>query len=108
MRIATIITAAAVAAFTSILYIRHLAKIGCPDRYMTRTFFNHGIVPLWIEMTYGFVLGACMVVLNNMLPLWAGFAVFLAAVVPSTELVRHRHNRRVVILTTSADREDTL
>ncbi|MFF2787115.1 hypothetical protein ACFVT6_10125 [Streptomyces sp. NPDC058049] len=107
MRIATIITAAAIAAFASIIYIRHLSKIGCRDRYTIPTFLNHGIVPFWIEMTYGFVLGVCLVVLNNALPLWAGITVFLAAVVPSTELVRRRHNRRAENPTTPAARKET-
>ncbi|MEY2225807.1 hypothetical protein [Streptomyces sp. BF23-19] len=108
MRIATIIAAAAIAAFASIIYIRHLSKIGCRDRYILPTFLNHGIVPFWIEIFYGFVLGVNLVVLNNVLPLWASLAVFLAAVVPATELARHRHDRRVENLTTSAGREETL
>ncbi|WKD30629.1 hypothetical protein [Streptomyces xanthophaeus] len=107
MRIATIIAAAAVAAIASIIYIRHLSKIGCRDRYILPTFLNHGVVPFWIEMSYGFVLGVSMVVLNNVLPLWAAFAVFLAAVVPSAELTRHRHNRRVANPTTPAAGKDT-
>ncbi|MFA7768510.1 hypothetical protein [Streptomyces sp. NRRL S-448] len=106
MRIVTIIAAAAIAAFASIIYIRHLSKIGCRDRYMLPTFLNHGIVPFWIETSYGFVLGVSLVVLNNVLPLWAGLAVFLAAVVPSTELTRRRHNRRVENPTTSARDSD--
>lgn len=106
MRIATILTAAAIAAFASIIYIRHLSKIGCRDRYTIPTFLNHGVVPFWIEISYGFALGVSLVVLNNVLPLWASLAVFLAAVVPSTELTRRRHNHRVENLTTSADRED--
>ncbi|WP_328959923.1 hypothetical protein [Streptomyces virginiae] len=86
MRIATIIAAAAIAAFASIIYIRHLSKIGCRDRYILPTFLNHGIVPFWIEISYGFVFGVNLVVLNNVLPLWASLAVFLAAVVPATAI----------------------
>ncbi|WP_314247154.1 hypothetical protein [Streptomyces sp. DSM 40907] len=93
-RIAMIITAVGVAAFASVIYIRHLAKIGCRDRYILPAFLNHGIVPFWIEISYGFVLGVSLVVLSNVLPLWASLAVFLAAVAPSTELARRRHNRR--------------
>ncbi|MER6254752.1 hypothetical protein ABT224_25690 [Streptomyces sp. NPDC001584] len=107
MRIATILAAAAIAAFAGIIYIRHLSKIDCRDRYILPTFLHHRIVPSWIEIPYGFALGTSLVVLNNVLPLWAGLAVFLAAVVPSTELPRHRHNRRVENLTTSAGRQDT-
>ncbi|MGY4386942.1 hypothetical protein [Streptomyces sp. TE12347] len=106
MRIATIITAAAIAAFARITYIRHLSKIGCRDRYIVPTFFNHGVVPFWIEIAYGFALGVSLVALNNVLPPWASLAVFLAAVVPPTELTRRRHNHRVENLTTSAGRED--
>ncbi|MFD7912952.1 hypothetical protein ACFV30_19900 [Streptomyces sp. NPDC059752] len=106
MRIAIIIGAAAIAAVASVIYIRYLSKIGCRDRYIIPTFLNHGIVPFWIEITYGFVLGVSLVVLNNVLPLWASLAVFLAAVLPSTELTRRRHNRRVENLTTSAGDSD--
>ncbi|MFE5557047.1 hypothetical protein [Streptomyces sp. NPDC056544] len=106
MRIAIVMGAAAIAAFASVIYIRCLSKIGCRDRYILPMFLNHGIVPFWIEITYGFVLGVSLVLLNNVLPLWAGLAVFLAAVLPSTELIRRRHNRHVENLTTSAGGSD--
>lgn len=106
MHIAIVMGAAAVAAFASIIYIRYLSKIGCRDRYLLLTFLNHGIVPFRIEITYGFVLGASLVLLNHVLPLWASLAVFLAAVLPSTELTRRRHNRGVENLTTSAGDSD--
>ncbi|MFF4422991.1 hypothetical protein ACFY04_19790 [Streptomyces sp. NPDC001549] len=105
MRIATIIAAAAIAAFTSIIYIRHLSKAG-RDRYIVPIFLNHGIITFWMEMAYGFVLGVSLVLLNHVLPLWASLAVFLAAVVPSAEVVRRRHNRRVGNLTISASDSD--
>ncbi|MFF4447706.1 hypothetical protein [Streptomyces sp. NPDC001502] len=94
MHIATIL-AAAIAAFAGIINIRHLSKIGCRDRYILPTLLDHGTVPFWIELSYGFALGVSLVVLNNVLPLWASLAVLLAAVVPPTELVRGRHNHRV-------------
>ncbi|WP_327739705.1 hypothetical protein OG749_43530 [Streptomyces nojiriensis] len=106
MHIATIIGLAVVAAFTSTLYVRHLSKAD-RDRYMVPLFLNRGVVPFWIEIINGFVLGVILVLLGNELPLWASFAVFLAAVVPPTELVRGRHNRRVENLAASAGREDS-
>ncbi|MFF4264491.1 hypothetical protein ACFY7Y_03345 [Streptomyces virginiae] len=105
MRIATIITAAAIAAFTGIAYIRYLSKVDCRDRHIVPIFFNRGVVPWWIEIPYGFALGVSLVALTNVLPLWASLAVFLAAVVPPTELTRRRHNHRVENHTASAGRE---
>ncbi|WP_030766899.1 MULTISPECIES: hypothetical protein [unclassified Streptomyces] len=77
MRIAVIIGAATISALASFIYIRYL--------------------------TYGFVLGLSLAVLNNVLPLWASLAVFLAAVLSSTELARRLDNRRAENRTTSAD-----
>ncbi|MFI8389015.1 hypothetical protein [Streptomyces sp. NPDC085540] len=106
MRIAITIGDAAVVAFASFIYIRYLSKIGCRDRYILPTLLNHGIVPFRIEFTYGLVLGVGLVLLNNALPLWASLVVFLVAVLPSTELTRRRHNRRLENLTTSAGGSD--
>ncbi|GGS22932.1 hypothetical protein [Streptomyces nojiriensis] len=100
MHIVTIIGAAALAVFASIVYMRKISKTVRQDRYISPTFLDHEIVSFRTELAYGFALGLSLALLNNVLPLWASLAVFLAAVLPSTELVRRRHNRRVESPTT--------
>ncbi|MEV7557643.1 hypothetical protein [Streptomyces sp. NPDC089795] len=106
MRIVFIIGAASISALADFIYIRYLAKIGYRDRSIIPKFRNRGVVPLRVEIAYGFALGLSLALLNNVLPLWASLAVFLTTVVASTALAQRHHHRRAENPTTSTDGSD--
>ncbi|MFE9479270.1 hypothetical protein ACFYNM_11750 [Streptomyces spororaveus] len=95
MYLATTIAAVFTAACSSSAYIRYASTVN-PDQHIPPAFLRLAHVPFWVDLLCSSAWWASAMLLAYTLPLGLGLAVYFVAAVLPWEIMRRRHNRRVL------------